>query len=494
MNWSTIILICLVILFILYYLGSTTQEDFLSINPDICPETLIRYNNVYLLYRNNSLERVFSNYDDYLRYWQGTQLGYLKKDAICKPLLPVSSTNTLTGTIVDPDTVYPREFNLEHFVGRKAPYTDRTKEKDELINKINAGYYQYMLSNPKCMVRIYKKDYNFYKVFQRSYEYHTKRQFERLLGYIPQKATINDMTLEELDAYYKIIDTLPECTSMIDEYYNAIGTENPIKDPDGVMSNNIKNYSEFTAIDVPINTGKIDIVTNLDGITNIEAQLLPQEPSPSFIHQVDEINKLLKDISFKLDSKLTINNGLTKEDNWKEEVANKFRKLEQEIKDNETKNKPIPNRPRNDVDAILVDKQYYYNPNAPNKSLNENVSVDYTTNFNFPYTPKYNYNHEQPAKEIAESYGWSIIPPAFWSVPQERPPVCIPEKGTAATVLPVYDVGTPLNAMEVNKAYPKIEYKEDYNPDYFYPGYITKPLVPSKENILYSNNPVLKTY
>jgi hypothetical protein len=72
------------------------------------------------------------------------------------------------------------------------------------------------------------------------------------------------------------------------------------------------------------------------------------------------------------------------------------------------------------------------------------------------------------------------MPAVSWSVPQKRPPPCIPQK--KCPVCPVVDKGTPVDAIEwsqVGSILPKFEYKEIYNPDYYYPGWIsnTKQLV-----------------
>ena len=79
------------------------------------------------------------------------------------------------------------------------------------------------------------------------------------------------------------------------------------------------------------------------------------------------------------------------------------------------------------------------------------------------------------SKQELNAYGWSYMPPVAWSVPQQRPPVCIPDR--TPTVCPVIDKGTPANAVEftqVGSILPKFTYKEEYDPDYFYPGWHTQ--------------------
>ena len=78
---------------------------------------------------------------------------------------------------------------------------------------------------------------------------------------------------------------------------------------------------------------------------------------------------------------------------------------------------------------------------------------------------------------MAQQAGWSFIPPYFWSVPQKRPPACIPQKGFEEEIKPVLEMGVPLNALKFTEGgsiLPKFEYKEVYNPNYYYPGWKAK--------------------
>ena len=79
----------------------------------------------------------------------------------------------------------------------------------------------------------------------------------------------------------------------------------------------------------------------------------------------------------------------------------------------------------------------------------------------FSYKPEIKFEHKQPSIKVASAYGWSFMPPQFWSVPQKRPPACIPTEKTAATVMPIYDKSTPVD-------------NEVHNPDYYYPGWIAQ--------------------
>ena len=85
-------------------------------------------------------------------------------------------------------------------------------------------------------------------------------------------------------------------------------------------------------------------------------------------------------------------------------------------------------------------------------------------------------SHIKPeTKEVVNQYGYSYLPPEVWSVPQDRPPVCIPQVGFKAEALPMYTVGTPIDALEIsNTILPKFTYNEVYDPKYYYPGYQSK--------------------
>ena len=127
----------------------------------------------------------------------------------------------------------------------------------------------------------------------------------------------------------------------------------------------------------------------------------------------------------------------------------------------------------------------YYKPKyEPNKRLEktdrpngykfinkDNVEPDVRKNSE----NKSGYTHIKPGKNLFSSYGYSYMPPEVWSVPQDRPPVCIPQKGFEAEALPIYTKGTPLDALEIQQTLmPKFKYEEVYDPKYYYPGWKTK--------------------
>jgi len=80
--------------------------------------------------------------------------------------------------------------------------------------------------------------------------------------------------------------------------------------------------------------------------------------------------------------------------------------------------------------------------------------------------------HQRPnVRNPYQTDGYSVINPALWDVPQQRPPVCIPQKGYEATVQPMPTTGTPLEALEWREVLPRFTYNQVYDPKYYYPGY-----------------------
>jgi hypothetical protein len=67
---------------------------------------------------------------------------------------------------------------------------------------------------------------------------------------------------------------------------------------------------------------------------------------------------------------------------------------------------------------------------------------------NFAYTTHTDKPVKEPSRKIASTYGWTFIPKEFWSVPQKRPPICIPETGKVSNVVPIYDKSVPLDVLE----------------------------------------------
>ena len=102
------------------------------------------------------------------------------------------------------------------------------------------------------------------------------------------------------------------------------------------------------------------------------------------------------------------------------------------------------------------------------------------------------FKHRQPNKKEFNDFGWSYMPPASWSVPQERPPSCIPQK--ECPVCPTMDdkYASALKWDSVGSIMPKFRYKEIYNPDYYMPGWTAKSQVRYRPKYYGDTKPVFK--
>ena len=116
---------------------------------------------------------------------------------------------------------------------------------------------------------------------------------------------------------------------------------------------------------------------------------------------------------------------------------------------------------------------YVDSNNTESKMFSDQINkVEIGKKFNFKQD--INFDHNEPSRKIASAYGWSYMPPQTWSVPQKRPPVCIPDNDKQSTVKAIYDKGTPVDALDWVKSgaiLPQTEYTEKYNENYYYPGW-----------------------
>jgi len=180
-------------------------------------------------------------------------------------------------------------------------------------------------------------------------------------------------------------------------------------------------------------------------------------------------------------------------DNKIEAIDNRNKMIRKNLKpniknlDNGHKNKMLSKSLKNldeQKKTLSYSKRYYKKPLDPNERLEKTLRPNKYEFINKDNVePKIRdtsenksfYTHIKPGKNIFHAYGYSYIPPEVWSVPQERPPVCIPQKGFKADAVPLYTTGTPLNALEIQQTLmPKFKYEEVYDPKYYYPGWITK--------------------
>jgi hypothetical protein len=101
------------------------------------------------------------------------------------------------------------------------------------------------------------------------------------------------------------------------------------------------------------------------------------------------------------------------------------------------------------------------------------------------YSEKY-----EPNPKILSPYGFTYMPNTLWSVPQHRPPVCIPqEKVEPRPIVVQSKYSDVLEFTGLGSILPRFDYKENYNysveelknianqkrfnSNYYYPGYYT---------------------
>jgi hypothetical protein len=205
--------------------------------------------------------------------------------------------------------------------------------------------------------------------------------------------------------------------------------------------------------------------------SNDKKQLQPKSSEP--------INKIAKMIA-KTDKIL--------ESKKKEDAEKPVSKKKEEVE--KPKKAPLifPEPPKSKLvapkkEAVSVDNQLITNDEKKERELEITRRQNgYTYIYSDPVeksvrtkAEKETYAHKKTGQKVYDSYGFTYMPPESWSVPQQRPPVCLPQKGFKAEAVPLYTAGTPLDALEIQQQImPKFKYEEVYDPKYYYPGWISK--------------------
>jgi len=293
-----------------------------------------------------------------------------------------------------------------------------TDEKNRLIRESQEIIMQYLERNPICKQKIINKDKVFYMRFEKAYENYMKSQFIKRLGYIPNKSNIESMNLQEARVFVYMYRNLPNCVNLIKWYGD-------IKIP----------YE-----DIKPNTNEIKTIKEENGI----------------MKYIQNIGSYLQDLSFRVDDLTRIQKSATNLNMDYSATANILgNEMTKYLKQNE------------DVLKKMSQSTTINKPTIPDTTKTQH------TNFNFK--PSYVKEEKQPSNEIYGAFGWSFMPPQSWSVPQKRPPACIPQQGAQSMVTPIYDKSVPVDALDwtqVGSILPKFEYKEVYNPNYYHPGWI----------------------
>jgi len=343
-------------------------------------------------------------------------------------------------SIISEEEILPEEEGIP-VERRVVPEEDGKSNRDKAVGKIMD---KYLANNKTCYKKIKNNDKVYYNKFQKAFERFTKETFQKKLGYIPQKSDLNKMEQKEFDMYVHILNNLPKCENLINKYTSKKDTI--IHKPKQTTTISSHVDGSIPSITTVINTNRGVPNNNSHG----DRRLTPTKAP--YMHYIKNIGNQLQNITFKLD-KLTSNkkqkNIIDKEKYLRKE-KNIIEKIQSEVKiDKATKMVENAN-----------DKLYVTAKNTKNKLFNDRENkVKIGANFN--YKPLVKFTHMEPKKNMAAAYGWSFMPPSSWSVPQKRPPVCIPQNGKQAMVTPVFDKGTPVDALswtQSNSNLPKVEY------------------------------------
>ena len=295
--------------------------------------------------------------------------------------------------------------------------------KEELLYNIQEIKKKYWLLNEECSNMM--KDNTYITRFIKGYSVYLIEGFQKLLGYVPKGKYENNLSLIELKALHSLLKNLPKCNHIVNLYID----EQPLNNKS--INNNYKSLFE------PI----------YDKLNKMNAKL----------SEIEDDTDNLKYLNLENNKK-----KINKENFYEDYSGNETREPFEHIGHEQQ------------IDYFQSSDSNNFDLMSHNNTENIRSGQQYSDG---SYTPQYEFDHSEPSKTIASAYGWSYIPPQFWSVPQKRPPVCIPSKNTESKVCPSIEKGVPIGALdmtEVGSILPKFEYKEIYNPDYYYPGWITQ--------------------
>ncbi len=470
MKHFVIVALILILVSILYQFNKT--EYFESYDKENSQETLVYNGTTYELWRHGKVEYMFPTYQEYVDFYNFASI----KNPNLKPLKPILKSRwTPGGSMIDTRFVDNRYFNIEHFEtsSNLVESADDKKKKDLLIRDSQQIILQYLDKNPVCKTKLASKDEKFYTLFQTSFSNFMKSEFQKRLGYVPNNSSIETMKLDEANAFVDIYRNLPDCDNLINQFSASPSVQTKQKETSKTISK------------TPTKINDVAYVSD-----------------DSVMSYMQDIGNSLQDIAFKLDQHILD----TLEDRKKpaiqsvsqiEKETTKYAVEESKLRDkiegdrSVSSGNKVPSVPIKDItakdtknDAVEASKK------EKKKLLNEGpdfIKNNKNINDNFAYKPEYNNCQLQPSKEIFGAYGWSYMPPQSWSVPQKRPPVCIPTQGQQSTVTAIYDKSVPTDVLDwtqVGSILPKFEYKEEYNPDYYHPGWIA-----GQEEIKYPFNP-----
>ena len=348
-------------------------------------------------------------------------------------------------------------------------------EKDMLVRVSQAVILEYLEKNPECRQKIMAKDGDFYKRFENSYTNYMKLGFQQTIGYVPNSSDIQGMNVNEAKTFIDLYRKMPDCTTLIQKYSTLVIPPTAQAPKDNLLTQSAPSEQK----DIDIEKQKKYIQQQYE-----EKKEKDQNRLFQYILNMDKnLQKLTSRVDGlnhkEVETKNTLNNSYSLVNanvvNALDRQQNKYLNAEREISQGISKDQVLPPAPVAEDENKYLEKKMIENKKKAMEQAPEYIKKGQQANNNFSYTPEYIPSGKQPSKEIYSAYGWSFMPPQSWSVPQRRPPVCIPQKGQASTVVPIYDKSVPVDALEwtqVGSILPKFEYKEVYNKDYYEPGYL----------------------
>ena len=404
-----------IVILIIYTISNLkTKESFISTN--LCPEKLVYNNGNITLWKNDKVEKVFKNYSEYLKYYHFSKKSYDKKGFVCNPLIVEKNNIEDKGTLVDTSRVFPKLFNLEGFQNNSRGDLKNIEKLNVTWNKVINKNMGKPLKNPQG-----KRNLNPDNAPYTKYIENVGKKLQDISIKIEKKSNKKENFLNKNKKIISKKNSIVEKMKNKNEKY----LKKDLKLRNRIIKENLKK-EKFQSSNQNSESGD----KNLSGSNQNDSSI----KNPSDNKKTDNIKRNTSPEEIKEDSN----------DNMKMDT-----------------------------------KQDYYSDATNNETqlLRENKRVIKNINHNFAYKPEVKFDHKQPSKKTASAYGWSYIPPQYWSVPQKRPPVCLPDTNGTATVASIYDKGTPVDALDFTKVgsiLPKFEFKEVHNPNYYYPGWIAQ--------------------
>ena len=518
-----IIILSLLVLFLLvvFYPKKSCGCKNTSLNGK--DDSLKRKDDKYILEQNDET-KIFDSYTEYLKHFY-----YNNKDEHPLPLMESNIVSKVFPGIIEgfegTQNSVPEEEEIpgeEEIIIAEEEETNMNTVREKIMFTIIINYVK---KNMECVEGSKKL------TFEKAFANYMQHLMDKMLGdgNFDPNAGLASLTSVQFNNYIEALKNIPKCEDLINEFtkvksdkkvlnkektelkksinkvldnsINTVTTNKPSsttikqKTSNNTTTITSKNLDNIPTITTIINTSRGSVSENPHG----DRRLTPE--NAPYLKFFNQISKKIQDLSIKVDNIAKPNtNNNDKPANNKVDNS-KYIKKEQQIKDSINKSKDSINKSNksygnktsvhtningkvktniniNSEKNLENDNQKLYvdSKNTKNGGKNDGKN-DKHINSSFNYKPNIKFDHKEPSNKIMSAYGWSYMPPQTWSVPQKRPPVCIPDDDKQATVKPIFDKGTPVDAMswtQANNLLPKTEYTEKYNSNYYYPGWVAQ--------------------